>query len=326
MQALSTRPDRRWFIGGSDARIIMGGDEAALLRLWREKRGEGEPEDLSGNLVVQLGTATEELNRTWYERNTGRRVTDVQRRVKHATIPWMAATLDGIVEGAEAVFEAKFMLPWSFSEEAAAEKYMAQVQHNMWVTHLRTSALSIITGGGKWVEITIPMDPLYLSVLVSAEKKFWRCVQSGEAPHLINAEPPRPRIEAIRIVDMNSSNSWAEVAALFRSTRGAFLDHERAKGELKALIPEDAKEAIGHGVRAKRSKSGAVSFDLLETEASRKSRSPLRLELQGREQENAPFATRRSRVASTSCAKRLASTRSQLCKPRPSTRYPASST
>src|SRR5262245_47249739 len=90
------------------------------------------------------------------------------------------------------------MLPWSFSEEAAAEKYMAQVQHNMWVTHLRTSVLSIITGGGKWVGITIPMDPLYLSVLVSAEKKFWRCVQSGETPHLINAEPPRPRIEATR--------------------------------------------------------------------------------------------------------------------------------
>jgi predicted phage-related endonuclease len=180
----------------------------------------------------------------------------------------MAATLDGIVEGIEAVFEAKFMLPWSFSEEAAAEKYMAQVQHNMWVTHLRTSVLSIITGGGKWVEITISMDPLYLTVLVSAEKKFWRCVLSGETPHLINAEPPRPRIEAIRIVDMSSSNSWAEFAALFRSTRGAFLDHERAKSELKALIPDDAKEAIGHGVRAKRSKSGAVSFDVLETEAS----------------------------------------------------------
>jgi hypothetical protein len=181
----------------------------------------------------------------------------------------MAATLDGIVEGSEAVFEAKFMLPWSFSEEAAAEKHMAQVQHNMWVTHLRTSVLSIITGGGKWVEITIPMDPLYITLLVSAEKKFWRCVQSGETPHLINAEPPRPRIEAIRIVDMSSSNSWAEFAALFRSTRGAFLDHERAKSELKALIPEDAKEAIGHGVRAKRSKSGAVSFDVLEPEASR---------------------------------------------------------
>jgi predicted phage-related endonuclease len=260
--------DRCLFIGGSDARIIMGSDEAALVRLWREKRGETAPEDLSSNLVVQLGTATEELNRSWYERNTGQRVSDVQRHVKHSAIPWMAATLDGIVDGAGAVFEAKFMLPWSFSEEAAAEKYMAQLQHNMWVTHLRTSVLSIITGGGKWVEITIPMDPLYLSVLVSAEKKFWRCVQSGEVPHLINAEPPRPRIEAVRIVDMSSSNSWAEFAALFRSTRTAFLDHERAKSELKALMPEDAKEAIGHGVKAKRSKSGAISFDVLETEAT----------------------------------------------------------
>jgi YqaJ-like viral recombinase domain len=256
---------RRTFIGGSDARIIMGNNEAALVRLWREKRGEAELEDLSGNLIVQLGRATEELNRSWYERNTGRQVRDVQRRVRHSA---MAATLDGIVEGTEAVFEAKFMLPWSFSEEAAAEKYMAQVQHNMWVTHLRTSVLSIITGGGKWVEIAIPMDPLYLTVLVSAEKKFWRCVQSGEVPHLIMAEPPRPRIEAIRIVDMSSSNSWAEFAALFRNTREAFLDHERAKSELKALMPEDAKEAIGHGVRGRRSKSGALSFDVLTTEAA----------------------------------------------------------
>ena len=103
--------ERRFFIGGSDARIIMGSDEAALVRLWREKRGEVEPEDLSGNLIVQLGRATEELNRSWYERNTGRRISDVQRRVKHSAIPWMAATLDGIVEGTEAVFEAKFMLP-----------------------------------------------------------------------------------------------------------------------------------------------------------------------------------------------------------------------
>ena len=262
---------RRTFIGGSDARIIMGNDEAALVRLWREKRGEVGPEDLSGNLIVQLGKVTEDLNRTWYERNTARTVGDVQCVVKHSAIPWMAATLDGIVQGTGAVFESKFMLPWSFSEEAAAEKYMAQLQHNMWVTHLRSAVLSIITGGGKWVEITIPMDPLYLSVLVSAEKKFWRCVQFGEEPRLFNAEPPRPRIEAIRIVDMSASNSWAEFAGLFRNTRGAFLDHERAKVELKGLMPEDVKEAIGHGVRAKRSKSGAVSFDVLDTEAARAS-------------------------------------------------------
>jgi predicted phage-related endonuclease len=244
----------------------MGTNEAAVIRLWQEKRGDAARQDLSGDLVVQLGAVTEDLNRSWYERNTRRRITDVQRHVKHSAIPWMAATLDGIVEALGAVFEAKFMLPWSFSEEAAADKYMAQLQHNMWVTGLRSSVLSIITGGGKWVELAIPMDPLYLSVLVAAEKKFWRCVQSGEVPHLINIEAPRPRIAAVRIVDMSASNSWAEFAALFCSTRDAFLDHERARSELKALMPEDAKEAIGHGVRARRSKAGAVSFDLVSGE------------------------------------------------------------
>ena len=99
--------DRRRFIGGSDARIIMGSDEAALLRLWREKRGEVEPGDLSGNLVVQLGLATEELNRRWYEASTGQVVTDIQKRVHHPALRWMGATLDGRIEGSEA----KFMLP-----------------------------------------------------------------------------------------------------------------------------------------------------------------------------------------------------------------------
>ena len=133
------------------------------------------------------------------------------------------------------------------------------------------AVLSMITGGGKWVEITISGDPLYQHLLLTAEKKFWRCVENGEPPRLFDVEPPRPRIEAIRIVDMSSSNSWAEFAALFRNTREAFLDHERAKSELKGLMPEDAKEAIGHGVRAKRSKSGAVSFEVLDTEAARAS-------------------------------------------------------
>jgi predicted phage-related endonuclease len=263
----TSQSDRRAFIGGSDAKVIVGVDEAALVRLWREKRGDVEPEDLSDNLIVQLGTVTEHLNRHWYERNTGQAVTEVQRRVFHPVKRWMAATLDGMIEGTGAVFEAKFMLPWTFSEEAAAEKHMAQLQHNMWVTDARTAVLSIITGGGKWVEMTIPADPLYQHLLLTAEKKFWRCVQDGETPRLFGVEPPRPRIEAIRVVDMSTSNAWAEFADSFRRTRPAFLEHERTKAELKSLVPEDAKEAIGHGVRAKRSKSGAISFDLLEMEA-----------------------------------------------------------
>src|SRR5262245_51329259 len=147
--------ERRLFIGGSDARTIMGSDEAALLRLWQEKRGEIEPEDLSGNLIVQLGLVTEALNRHWYERNTGQTVECLQHRLRHPVLRWMGATLDGIVAGSGAIFEAKFMLPWSFSEEAAAEKHMPQLQHNMWVTNATAAVLSIITDGGKWVEVKI---------------------------------------------------------------------------------------------------------------------------------------------------------------------------
>jgi predicted phage-related endonuclease len=241
----------------------MGNDEAALIRLWWEKRGEVASEDLSGNLLVQLGLATEELNRRWYETNAGQVLTDIQRQIRHPVLKWMAATLDGRVEATGAVFEAKFMLPWSFSEEAAAEKYMPQLQHNMWVVAARSAVLSVITGGGKWVEITTHADPLYQHLIVTAERKFWRCVESGEQPQLFGVEPPKPRLEAIRIVDMAASNAWAEFAAIFTRTRAAHLEHEQARAELKGLMPEDAKEAIGHGVRAKRSKSGAVSFDLL---------------------------------------------------------------
>ena len=262
------RQDRRLFIGGSDARIIMGTDKAALLRLWQEKRGEVAPEDLSNNLIVQLGNVTEELNRRWFETNSGHEVVDVQKHLRHPALHWMGATLDGRVEATGAVFEAKFMLPWSFSEEAAAEKYMPQLQHNMWVVAARTAVLSVITGGGKWVEIKTHADPLYQHLIVTAERKFWRCVESGEPPTLFGVEPPKPRIEAIRIVDMSSSNAWAEFAAVFSRTRSAHLEHEQAKADLKSLVPDDAQQAIGHGVRAKRSKSGAISFDLINVEGS----------------------------------------------------------
>jgi predicted phage-related endonuclease len=266
MSHVNKSADRRGFIGGSDARIIMGGDGNALLRLWREKRGEVEPKDLSGNLVVQLGVVTEDLNRRWYEANTGQLIADIQRRIRHPILRWMGATLDGRVAASEAVFEAKFMLPWSFSEEAAMVKYMPQLQHNMWVVAARSAVLSVITGGGKWVEITTHADPLYQHLIVTAERKFWRCVESGEPPALFGIDPPKPRIEAVRIVDMSTSNAWAEFADVFIRTRDAHFEHEKAKSELKSLMPEDAQQAIGHGIKARRSKSGAISFDLVQVE------------------------------------------------------------
>jgi len=243
--------------------MIMGTDETALVRLWQEKRGEIEPEDLSGNLLVQFGLATEPLNRRWFERETGRRLAKIQRFVRHPRLAWMAATLDGMVAEETAVFEAKFMLPWAFTEESAAEKHMPQLQHNMLVTGAKRAYLSILTGGGRWVSIEVEADPLYQSVLLQVERMFWRCVSIGEPPRVFGAEPPRARLPAVRVVDMGPSNAWAEYAAIFARTLAAHGEHERAKAELKALMPEDAKEAYGHGVRAKRSRSGAISFDRL---------------------------------------------------------------
>src|SRR4029079_4417268 len=144
---------------------------------------------------------------------------------------------------------------------------MSQLQHALWVAHARAAVLSIITGGGRWVELTLSADPLYQHLLLTAEKRFWRCVQSGEPPRVFDIEPPRPRLAAVRVVDMSASNAWAEYAAIFARTRAAHAEHETAKAELKALMPEDAKEAVGHGLRAKRSRSGAISFALTGGEA-----------------------------------------------------------
>ena len=222
----------------------MGDDEAALLRLWREKRGEAEPEDLSGNLIVQLGTVTEDLNRRWYERNTGQAVKDVQRRVQHPVHRWMAATLDGMVEPSGAVFEAKFMLPWTFSEEAAAEKHMAQLQHNMWVTDARTAVLSIITGGGKWVEMTdsrrsaLPAPAAHRRKEVLAlrrERRDPSPVRGRAATAAAGGRPDR-RYERLQFTGPN-------LPRRFRRTRAAYQEHEGAKADLKKLVPEDAKEA-----------------------------------------------------------------------------------
>ena len=258
--------DRKSYIGGSDARTILGKEESALVRLWREKRGELEPEDLADNLLVQFGCVTEELNRRWFERQTGHSIGAVQRFVRHPKLEWMGATLDGLVPDTGAVFEAKFMLPWNFAEDVAADKHMAQLQHNMLVAGARRAYLSILTGGAKWVSIEVEADPVYQTVLLQVERLFWRCVQTGEPPRVFGVEPPKAKVAAVKVVDMSASNSWAEYASVFLQTRTAHLAHENAKGELKALIPEDAREAFGHGIRAKRSKAGAISFELMANE------------------------------------------------------------
>jgi hypothetical protein len=130
--------NRRAFIGGSEARIIMGSD-SACSPLAREAGARQRR---------QTTRITSSFSSGWLpspstgagSRTTGEAIKEIQSWIRHPVIRWMAATLDGIVEDTGAVFEAKFMLPWSFSEEAAVEKHLLQLQHNV---------VSIVTGGGK---------------------------------------------------------------------------------------------------------------------------------------------------------------------------------
>ena len=159
--------------------------------------------------------------------------------------------LHGRVEASGAVFEAKFMVPWSFSE------YMPRLRHNMWVVAAKSAVLSVITGGGKWVEIAAFADPLGAQVLALCRERRAASAVRSRTAEATNRGDPHCRHERLQ--------------CLGGVRRGAHLEHEQAKSELKGLMPEDAKEAIGHGIRAKRSKSGAVSFDLLAAVVHRSS-------------------------------------------------------
>ena len=111
-------------IGGSDANIILSGKVEQIIALWREKRGEAEPDDLSERLPVSLGNWTEPFNRQWYEKISGSVVTGIGRSVQCQRYIWRRCTLDGYVEGANAVFEAKHTSAFA---KSAAHRRLVQI-------------------------------------------------------------------------------------------------------------------------------------------------------------------------------------------------------
>ena len=172
---------RRQFIGGSDANVILSGNPDRLIDLWLEKRGEKEPDDLSGRLPVVLGCWTEAFNRQWFEQLTGRRVSQMGKDVVCGVHPWRRCTLDGVIEATGTVWEAKHTNGFAKPEEVI-ERYMPQLQHNMAVTGYQQATLSVIFGNHKFEIFEIAADWLYQIELLDAEQRFWTCVQSGEEP------------------------------------------------------------------------------------------------------------------------------------------------
>ena len=245
-------------IGGSDANIILSGDAERLMRLWQEKRGDAEPEDLSGRLAVVLGSWTEEFNRQWYTKLSGNPVLDAGAQLTCSEFRWRKCTLDGVVAGSGAIFEAKHTNSFVKPEEVL-ERYMPQLHHNMAVAKADRAVLSVIFGNARYEMFEVAADWLYQFDLLEAEKAFWSAVLSGDPPVVVDA-PPAPRPVATRELSFESNNAWASAAAHWLETNEAAKTHASACKTIKELVEDDVRRAFGHGIEARRNKAGAITI------------------------------------------------------------------
>jgi predicted phage-related endonuclease len=250
--------ERRRGIGGSDANVILSGERDKIRQLWLEKRGEADPEDLSTNMSAMLGSWTEAFNRQWFERLTGDEVTGCGRFFRCSRYDWRSCTVDGLIERSNAVFEAKHTSAFAKPEEAL-ERYMPQLQHNMAVTGYERAVLSVIFGNHKFEIFEVAADWLYQIELLQAEERFWDSVLTGSEP--VAADPPSPpRPIGTREVCLHGNNEWASAAFDWLKHRSAAKIHTTACVVIKSLVEEDVSRAFGHGIEAKRSKSGAITI------------------------------------------------------------------
>lgn len=156
----------------------------------------------------------------------------------------------------KAVFEAKHVSAFQ-TEEAILERYFPQLQHNMRVCGHQKAFLSVFFGTQKWKVFEVDADPIYQDQLIAAERHFWECVQSGEEPVAVHIPAP---IEAVRKVDMSLNNAWADAAGDWHQNYAPAKAFEAAAKRIKELIEPDVQEASGHGIKASRSKTGAITI------------------------------------------------------------------
>ncbi len=252
---------RRHFVGGSDANILMSGDEDKIFNLWEVKCGENEGPDLSNILAVQMGSFTEALNRYWFETQLSVQVTHSGEQCVHKDYEFIGCTLDGKVKfkGDKMVWEAKHVGPFNYSLDTIVERYQPQLQHCMEVTGCDKAALSVFSGNSKWEWRIVESDPFYQEELIEREIAFWRCVESG-------APPPRmAKIEApvevgSKTLDLSRDNQWCASAQDFLQYLPSIKACDVAKQTLKDMVPADVWKTTGGGIIAKRDKRGALRF------------------------------------------------------------------
>ena len=252
--------ERRNYIGGSDANILMSGDQQKIRNLWLEKIGQQAPVDLSAVLPVAMGLMTEPLNVHWYQMDRGRPVTDRKSLHHHPVHDFMRCEVDGFTQTDEAqpcVFEAKHVNAWSDVEDVT-QVYMPQVHHNMACTGLGWAVQSIFVGTTTWRYFEVELDEFYLAQLMDNELAFWEAVQTKQPPPYLQTVETPLYSGRLRVVDMTHSNSWAQLAADWLANKEPAKTFEDAKKELKKLIDPDVGLATGHGIKVKRARDGSL--------------------------------------------------------------------
>lgn len=253
---------RRKGIGGSDANVIMSGDDAKIDKLWREKRGEGsQQEDLSDVLPVLMGTITEPLNRYIYTKRTGRKVERAGDSITHPVHKFMRSSLDGITtteDALAAVWEGKHVNPFNFNIDITLGKYQPQLQHSMLVADVPCAVLCVLVGTMQWEMLEVPADAKYQELLVEREQAFWECVQSGTPPVALPEAVTPKREGVLRTVDMSGSNLFGFYANQWLETKEPASQFGIAEKNIKDLIEPDVGLATGFGIAVKRDKAGRL--------------------------------------------------------------------
>lgn len=260
---------RKKGLGGSDATRIMSGE---WHKLWLEKTGREESDDLSDVLPVQLGSWTEEFNRQWYQKQTGNLVlTDGCEMLQHLDKTWMQANLDGrVIEGRSfngnpqsgtslGIFEAKHTNQFKTMEDCI-KQYYAQMHHYMYVVNAEACELSVIFGNSRWESHTVERDETYLANLLQMEEAFWSYVEDDIPPEDIEQQKAAIRLDDMKVVRYAKSKTFIAQAEVWKATRPIVKQFKDAEKGLKGMLSDDVRTAFGAGVYISRSKTGSLTI------------------------------------------------------------------
>ncbi len=259
---------RAHYIGGSDANKIVGDNAWEIDNLIAVKRGDREPEDLSRNKAVRLGTYNEPLNVLFYEEETDLTVFGRNATVQHPLFPHYRCSLDGLVEHPEhgrSVWEAKYTSQTNL--ETITKSYMGQVNHNMDCAGLNWCILSVIMGGTKYGHVAIERDDAFIRAMRLRTELVWDAIQSDDGmlreplPEMPKAKLPPIFIPSkpTDLTTVKEANQIAVLAPRFIATFDAAKEFAKVEKDLKKLTPKDAN-SIGFGIKTILNSAGAKSI------------------------------------------------------------------